>query len=541
MGHVRRLYLSVVAGVSLAVWATGAVLLLRQLVLAVWDAATGVVLFAGGTVWRQQLGVSLALVLVGLPVWALHWSWIERISAREPAERRSVVRALYQAVVLAVTFSTWIRSAVAVLAALLRAMLGAEGVSDVAPLVQDGVPALLVSGGVWWFHRRWLRIDCQLAERRGAAAWIPQLYWYSATGTGLTLLVVGVALLLRAALDAVLPATVLVGSLHTAVSRALALSVSGLVAWGLHWPAVLQGTLDAAPADQRRSAIHWGYLTVVVFASLATLLAALTVVLQVALGWIVGVSDGDTVARTRQILQPLTWLLPALLVWWYHRAVLRHEAAVNATLQPAGTDWFTNAGRVLRYGSAFVALLFAGLGLSRMVSLLVDALFALLVSQPVGSWRRDLAFGLAVAGSGSGAWLVFWRAILASWARDPSGERSSLSRRAYLYATLGVSVLALLGSAASVLARLLSWLLGAESAAVALTSSAPALGIMLVALMVLAYHGQVLRRDLREAGAAPAAGATVRLVLRLPPGSDPEGVVQELAAHLPPGAQLERR
>jgi hypothetical protein len=509
--------------------------------LAVWDAVTGVVLFAGGTIWRQQLGVSIALVLVGLPVWGIHWVWIQRISMREPAERQSIVRALYQAVVLAVTFSTWIRSAVALLAAILRDVLGAGIASDVAPLVQNSVPALLVSSGVWWFHRRWLRIDCQVAERQGAAAWIPQLYWYGATGTGLTLLVVGVALLLRAALDAMLPSTVLVGSLHTTVSRALALSVSGLVAWGLHWPAVLQGTIAAAPTDQRRSVIHWGYLTFVVFATLATLLAALTVTLQVALGWVLGVPDGDTTARIRQMLQPLAWLLPALLAWWYHRAVLRHEAEVNATLQPAGTDWLTNAGRLLRYGSAFVALLFAGLGLSRLVSLLVDALFALLVSQPVGSWRRDLAFSLAVAGSGSGAWLVFWRAILASWARDPSGERSSLSRRAYLYATLGVSVLALLGSAASVLARLLSWLLGAENAAVALTSSAPALGIMLVALVVFAYHGQVLRRDLREAGAAPAAATSVRLVLRLPPGSDPERVVQELATHLPPGAQLERR
>jgi len=157
----------------------------------------------------------------------------------------------------------------------------------------------------------------------------------------------------------------------------------------------------------------------------------------------------------------------------------------------------------------------------------------------LGTWRPDLAFQLPPAVVGGVAWLVLWRDVLERSLREPESERTSLSRRVYLYGALGSSVLVILGTAGFVLYQLISAVLGIREAATALSEAAPAFGFTLVALGVLVYHGAVLRADTRAAAPRPASMA-VRLILRLPPESDVDAVIRELADHVPPGATLER-
>src|SRR5687768_13356395 len=71
MGATRRLYLYLASGISLAVMASGAYMLLS---LALRQAATGFGgrVLSGGSI-RSELSLAIALVLVALPLWALHW------------------------------------------------------------------------------------------------------------------------------------------------------------------------------------------------------------------------------------------------------------------------------------------------------------------------------------------------------------------------------------------------------------------------------------------------------------------------------------
>ena len=49
---------------------------------------------------RDSVAQYAAAALVGLPLWLVHWTWIRRTTARDPAERASALRRLFLYAVL---------------------------------------------------------------------------------------------------------------------------------------------------------------------------------------------------------------------------------------------------------------------------------------------------------------------------------------------------------------------------------------------------------------------------------------------------------
>src|ERR1044071_6521758 len=47
------------------------------------------------TSFRQSIAGSIAFAIVGLPIWALHWSVAQRFARNDPAERSAALRRLY--------------------------------------------------------------------------------------------------------------------------------------------------------------------------------------------------------------------------------------------------------------------------------------------------------------------------------------------------------------------------------------------------------------------------------------------------------------
>ncbi|MCX2728337.1 DUF5671 domain-containing protein [Thermomicrobium sp. 4228-Ro] len=542
MAIARRLYLYGIASVALAVWAIGAVRLLRALASAAWELVARPAVVGDAETFRRQLSVSVALLVVGFPIWAVHWWLVERQAAADEAERRSAVRAVFFTVVLSISFSFWLASGIELVRLIVLALLGvAEPAGASVPRVLDELTVLLVAGTLWLGHARAAREEHRSVTRAGAADWLPRLYGYGAAGSGIVLLVVGTANLLRLGLDSLLVPTAFAGTLRYPLATQTSLLVGGAVAWALHWGEALVLVARPFPAAdrERRSLLRWTYLGFAVFAGLAVMLVALAAFLHEVLRWVLGVPDGDVRERVRQLLDPLAWLLPVALVWHYHRRVMEEEATALAARPVAGPDWARGVSRFLLYLSAFASLALAVLGLGGLVGLFLQVLLAALTAAPLGTWREDLAFQLSVASVGGIAWLALWRAVLVRVAREPAAECASLSRRAYLYGTLGLSVLVILGTAGYVIYRAVGLALGLVQPLNALSDAAPAFGFTLVALGVLVYHAAVLVADTRAAVPQRAA-VTVRLVLRLPPESDADAVVQELTTHLPPGAVLER-
>ena len=93
MQSVRRLYLYAVSLVSLEVVLWGSIGLLRSLL-------AGGEIGGGGA---DRLAGALALIFVGIPVFILHWWWVQRSVQNEPEERSARVRAIFLYVTLLAT------------------------------------------------------------------------------------------------------------------------------------------------------------------------------------------------------------------------------------------------------------------------------------------------------------------------------------------------------------------------------------------------------------------------------------------------------
>ena len=83
MKSIRRLYFYLVAFISIEVVLWGLVGLLRSIV----DRT-----IAGGA---DALARALALILVGVPIFLVHWLWAQRAAARDEEERTATLRAVF--------------------------------------------------------------------------------------------------------------------------------------------------------------------------------------------------------------------------------------------------------------------------------------------------------------------------------------------------------------------------------------------------------------------------------------------------------------
>ena len=91
MKSIRRLYFYLVAFISIEVIVWGLIGLLRSIV----DRTV-----SGGA---DALAQALALILVGVPIFLIHWLWAQRAAARDDEEKTASLRAVFLYVILLAT------------------------------------------------------------------------------------------------------------------------------------------------------------------------------------------------------------------------------------------------------------------------------------------------------------------------------------------------------------------------------------------------------------------------------------------------------
>ena len=155
---VRRLYVHLVALVSLVAFAIGLGALLDALFEQV------VAPTAASDAWRDRISWALTLIVVGLPVWLVHWR-----AAPDAAERLALSRRLYLFAALLLGVLGVLGSAGALVSTLLRAAL-ATGAVGLGVDASSFLAALIVAAGVAGYHFRVLRQD---AAQRPMAEPIP--------------------------------------------------------------------------------------------------------------------------------------------------------------------------------------------------------------------------------------------------------------------------------------------------------------------------------------------------------------------------------
>ena len=475
IGTVRRLYFYFVAFVSLMMTATGVVLLL-QFVL---DAVFGDAVISDST---TRLAAGVSLIVVGAPLWFFHWRYVQRAVVEQPVEARSVLRKVYIYITLVVAGSIIIYTALNVLNWIFRA-------DDFSGY---DLAATAVWGVVWAFH--WM-----IEEREGQATpetrAIRRLYIYIAALAGLAMLSLGVGRVLYfvmlAGYDA-LTATPLLGGDsglgRDALREMLAVAIVGAGTWWLHWLYIARRDYD--------SALRQVYLYIfAILGGVMTTLVALGIIIHEFLTWAFGTYGADTVAQHFEFLPgSVAALAVGAALWAYHWHRVRYEAGMSAGTTLAARRAYTYILAAIGTGALAVAVFM-------LVSAAVKLVLAQFGDVVVGGdqWKRPLINIITLAVMGAPVWGYYWRDIQRRAVDIGADEMGATSRRIFLFAMLGVGVLALLGSVSALLFMFLRDLLDAALSPDTLNDMSAPIAVIAAAAAFLPYYWAVYRDDQDDA------------------------------------------
>lgn len=513
MRTVRRLYLYAVAFVSLEVVLWGLIGLARSL-FCPGELPCGV-----GSI----LARGLALILVGLPVLALHWWLAQRLARREAEEQSSGIRAVF---LYGVLLSTLIPVVQNLIALVNRPALQLAGLRpDLAFLGgyqtwSDNLIAIglnLLAAAYFWtvLQADWEQIAAP--EAFGDIRRIQRTVWVL-YGLGLTL--IGMNLLLRFLFH--------VDGGFTSILLPLYWAVNGIVVtllctplWVAAW-LVMQRSLGET--QERESSLRLGLLYLLAIAGAVTVLSSAGVILNFLLRFLFA-GGGPPVDLLRRVADPLAVCIPFGMVWaYYGRQLGRSMAEVADGPRRAGMRrLYLYILSALGLGAAFVGLT---LLFQFVIERLTDRLSGSLLL--MDAFQLQLAAALATLFSALPVWLLTWFPLQAeALSAGDRGDhaRRSILRKIYLYLALFTGVVGGMASAIALLNALLNAALAGETGNL-LRNALNFTQLLILFAGLGGYHGLLLGRDNRMASAALAERHAGFPVLLLDPGDGSGAALQ---------------
>ena len=470
MGTPRRFYFYSISFIALMLLASGVMTVLMSLL----DELFGEPVIRGDT---TRLATGLALTIVGLPLWGLHWRFVQRTVAAQPSEHRSILRKLYLYVTMGVALGFLAYSGYDVI----------EWALLVGDFPAFSWAALMVWVPVWAYH--WRAASIGNTETTLVTQGIHRLYLYLASALGIAMLASGVGFLLyfflhegySAVFD---PSIIGLGRERLsgeAPRTALAVSIVGGVTWWTHW-------FRFASSD-RGSALRWIYLFVATIGGGAiTALVGIGIVIHTPLSWVVGAASDPAASHFRVMTEGLAILAVGIAIWVYLRRRMTSESSDHEGTHVARTyDLLIAAIGLIVLAVASVAVL------DTFLRLISDS-SPVIVRGDV-QWRSRLATILTMLVIGVPVWWTHWRRIQLAASSDPEVERTALPRKLFVMGVLCLGLLALVGGASSTLFIFLRDLLDADLSANTLRDLSTGLAVVLTALLITPYHWAIYRQD----------------------------------------------
>jgi hypothetical protein len=467
--------------------------------------------------YREQASLAIALLLVAIPAWYLHYRAASDAARRSLLERGSALRSAYLQIVVLVTALLVFGYGQRVLRLVLQALLvGDVSFFSLEPSWQaraaGALAMAIAAAGALVFHLRLAAADRAAGALSGRAAALGQIVRYALAVIGLFFLAFSVAStiaglwqrLLFPFPDPVFPPGVPSRpvpdrgvSLRFDLANAVPGIVSGLALWLAAWIPAQRAAFGADIVERtsvaRRLAVYF-VIAVSALVVLFGLVATVAPVLARALGE--RVPDADL---GRVIGSPLVFAAVFAAVWWYHRRVIEREAKREAEAGSAA-----GIRRAYYYLIAAIGLAMAAIGAAGAIGAIGSGLLRLMDHDP-----RETATWISLVLVGGPAWAFHWRA---QQRRLDDDERRSLQRRVYLYLAILGSVAAVLVFGSALLFNLLKGVL-AFSFDLALWHDLWHFSVdTAVGAVALAWHFRLVRAD-RAALAAAGLEETYHVTL----------------------------
>ncbi|MBK8899671.1 MAG: DUF3842 family protein [Anaerolineaceae bacterium] len=492
MTNIRRWYIFLVNAISLQAVAWAVITLLRNLLVPGLGPGSGFVSFDA-----RAVALQIAIIVIGLPIYLVHWLWAERLAVRDRGERSAELRCLYLYGMMAGFLTPFLTNAFSLLDSVLRPLLGVTRNQFVFPALEPGNAivyhglTLMVLALLWFYHWRTEAADAQtIGEPEAASLTVRRLYIYGFSAIGLVMTISGIIALVSWLLFQVGVDTAVSSPAPNHLPKELVRLLLGLVLWLVFWRQAQ--TAFALDGREQASALRHFYLYLAVF-------IGVVLVVTNAAGILAGIFDrlldlpsaGDS-------HRSLAVIVGTAVLWAYHAAVLYRDTAVIVE-QPRQAA----VRRLYLYLVAGVGLAALLVGLSGIISVLIRSLAG---EGFIADLRHQLADFTAALLVGLPVWLLPWRQAQKAAAEDESGgsERSSQIRKVYLYFYLFVATMTVLTSAVYIVYQLVSLALEARTTLNLFIELGHAIAFTLIAVAVWLYHGSILRRDGRLEAAAEA-------------------------------------
>ena len=477
MKTVRRLYFYAVALISLEVVLWGLINLLRSIV----DQTVG-----GGA---EALAQALALVVVGVPIFLIHWLWAQRVSARDEEEKIASLRAIFLYGVLIGTLIPVIQN---LLAFINRTSLQLLHLSAERALVgglqtwPDNLIAILMNGIVAVYFWNILRNEWKTLPSKENFADVRRLYRYVWVLYSLLMMILGA----QQALDYLffIPGGVLGELTSETLINGIALLIVGTPVWFYSWRVIQDSLADAA---EKESNLRLSFLYVLALSGVITVLTTAAMVINIVITKILG-ADIATADFIHQIGGPISVGLPLGVVWaYYGRWLNRHIDSIGDPIRQAGMK------RVYFYILSALGLGGAFIGVASLINFMIDLLTggSLILTDTL---RSNLASAISLIVAWLPLWLMTWRPMQRNaLAEDDMAEhaRRSIVRKAYLYLALFAGVIGGMISAVALVFQFLNALLGSQVDSSFLSTVLNDLQLLVLFIILFIYHLLVLRRD----------------------------------------------
>lgn len=478
MKSIRRLYFYLVAFISVEVVVWGLVGLLRSII----DQTV-----SGGA---DALAQALALILVGVPIFLIHWLWAQRVSAQEPEEQSAALRAVF---LYAILLGTLIPVVQNLLSFIDRSLVEVTGLGAARAFssfreqtLADNLIAIIMNAIVASYF--WTVLDkdwATLTDKKNFSE-VRRLYRYIWMLYGLLMTVFGAQQILSFLFY--IPGNTLGELGREVIVNGLALLVIGTPIWVYIWRLIQDSLTDP---EEMGSTLRLVILYILALGGVVTVLTTSALVVNIIVTWLLG---GDATFREiiRALGGPISVGVPLGMIWAYYGYWLnRHIEAIGDRVRQAGLK------RIYNYILAFIGLIVSFIGVATLLNFIID----LLTSKAflIGDANRvSLATAISSLVVGLPLWLMTWRPMqAAALEQDDLGDhaRRSVLRKTYLYLALFASVIGGMATAVGLVYQLIRVVLTGNTGSDFIGTLLNLIQVLFLFGVVLVYHLRVLRAD----------------------------------------------
>jgi hypothetical protein len=478
MKTIRRLYFYAVAAISIEVVLWGIITLLRS----IFNANKVI----EGT---STLAQALSLILVGVPIFLIHWLWAQRASAKDDEEKTASVRAIF---LYGILLGTLIPAVQNLLALIDRTFLATANLYTYRAIVGgsqtwlDNLIAIVINLLIAAYFWNILKAEWRTLTETESFAEIRRLYRFVWVLYGLLMTIYGAQQALDYAFT--LSTENVLGMIgRETVVNAIALLLIGTPIWYFSWR-ILQDVLpDSA---ERESYLRLGILYLLSLGGVIVVLTAGGNLIYMILMYLL--EGGKTFAEfVQDIGGPISIGVPFGVLWAYYGKWLNQQFVFDENApRRAGKQ------RLYFYILSILGLAATFFAISSLVSVVID----LVTSRgylSVGGIASPLSSALAALAAGLPLWLMTWRPMQAQALEEgDKGDhaRRSVIRKTYLYVVLFAAVIGGMVSAGTLIFTLINSFLGGETANFT-KSTLNSLQVLILFGVLLQYHLSALRND----------------------------------------------